>query len=328
MHETKIEMKLEEEMKPLKKICETLEEAVKHEFEKGIECVNVEEMGEVIDMLKDIYEAKEKLVKGCYYKQIMTAMEKSEKEDEREDKYFLEMLKKEYKDDYEKMREEYGEGEETDRRFYDNYRYKSSGRFAPRGRGSYMPRSSGRRGRRGYEEMPYMIMPEMYDPEMMRDMDRMDGRMYYSGGGSSNGSSGGNSGSGSYSGNSGGNSGGSSSGMSGGNSGSSSRGYSEGYNDGEESGYQRGYSEGRRSGSRGGNRDGREGRSGQSRRSYMETKEMNKGNTPEEKRQKMTELEKYMGELGSDISEMISDASQEEKNLLKQKLQMLTQKIS
>ena len=73
--------------------------------------------------------------------------------------------------------------------------------------------------------------------------------------------------------------------------------------------------------------DTREGRSGMSRRSYMETKEMHKSNTPEDKQQKMKELEKYMGELSTDITEMISDASSEERNLLKQKLQVLTQKI-
>ena len=57
-----------------------------------------------------------------------------------------------------------------DRRYYDNYRYKTSDRFAPKGKGSYMPR-------RGYDEPPYMHMyPEA---EHMRDMDRDYGKMYY-----------------------------------------------------------------------------------------------------------------------------------------------------
>lgn len=64
-----------------------------------------------------------------------------------------------------------------------------------------------------------------------------------------------------------------------------------------------------------------------SRRSYMETKEMHSDNTPESKQHKMKELEKYITELGSDISEMISDASNEEKTLLKNKLQVLAQKV-
>lgn len=74
-------------------------------------------------------------------------------------------------------------------------------------------------------------------------------------------------------------------------------------------------------------RDMREGRSGQSRRSYMETKEMHKGNTQQDKDMKLKELDKYMNELSSDISEMIHDSSNEEKTMLKQKLNGLVQKI-
>lgn len=76
-----------------------------------------------------------------------------------------------------------------------------------------------------------------------------------------------------------------------------------------------------------GARDAREGRSGHSRKGYMESKEMHKGNSPEDKKAKMTELEKYMQELSADVTEMISDATQEEKNLLKSKMSVLIQKI-
>lgn len=69
-------------------------------------------------------------------------------------------------------------------------------------------------------------------------------------------------------------------------------------------------------------RDRREGRSGMSRRSYMESKEMHK-----EKGEKMKELENYMKELSTDVTEMIQDASSEEKALLKQKMQILMQKF-
>lgn len=69
------------------------------------------------------------------------------------------------------------------------------------------------------------------------------------------------------------------------------------------------------------------GKSGRSRKGYMESKEMHKANTPEDKKAKMTELEKYMQELSTDVTEMISDATQEEKNLLKSKMAMLMQKI-
>lgn len=146
-----------------------------------------------------------------------------------------------------------------------------------------------RRGRRRGYEMPMMMHDEDWEEmERMRDMDRPMGRMYYQGGNTSSGMT------------------------SGSQSGSTSG------NQGASQGGTRGYSEGR---------DYREGRSGRSRRGYMESKETNKGNSPEEKKAKMAELEKYMTELGTDVTEMISDASQEEKNLLKQKMQTLIQKI-
>jgi hypothetical protein len=142
-------------------------------------------------------------------------------------------------------------------------------------RGRYM-------SRRGYEAP--MMMHD--DREYMRDIDRMDGKMYYTSGGPSMG--------------------GSTSGNSSMNSGSSNMGYSE-------------------SGSNYGSRmqrDIREGRSGQIRRGYMEAKEQGK-----DKQQKMKELEDYMKELSTDVTEMIGDASPEEKSLLKQKMQVLMQKI-
>ena len=41
----------------------------------------------------------------------------------------------------------------------------------------------------------------------------------------------------------------------------------------------------------------------------------------------ISSLEKYMGELSGDITEMIAGASNEEKTMLKAKLQTLMQKI-
>jgi hypothetical protein len=41
----------------------------------------------------------------------------------------------------------------------------------------------------------------------------------------------------------------------------------------------------------------------------------------------MKELEDYMKELSTDVTEMISDASPEEKTMLKNKMQVLMQKI-
>lgn len=234
-------------IKNIRCIEEKLAEAIRCEFDKGIENVNTAEMGKATDMLKDAAEAE-------YYARIAKAMEEAEKEDEESQKYMLKQLKEEY-------------GEDDGRRYYDNYRYMRTGRFAPKGRGTYMPR-------RGYETpIEYHMTPEMYrehDPEYYRDMDRDMGRMYYT-----------------------------ETGMSG-NTGDSSR---------------------------TGMRDGREGRSGMSRRSYMQTKEMHPDNSQESKQMKMKELEKYMGELSGDITEMIAGASNEEKTMLKAKLQTLMQKI-
>lgn len=122
---------------------EKLSECAKSEMESGIENVDTCEMGKVVDMMKDLSEA-------MYYRTLTKAMDESNLEET------LEMF------------ERYGDG----RRFYDKYRY-ADGRFAPKGRGTY---------RRGYDEPYYHMTPEMYrehDPEWYRDMDRKDGKMYY-----------------------------------------------------------------------------------------------------------------------------------------------------
>ena len=69
-------------------------------------------------------------------------------------------------------------------------------------------------------------------------------------------------------------------------------------------------------------RDPREGRAYRSRKTYMESKEMNHG-----QEKKMQELEEYMKELSTDITEMIEGASPDEKALLQQKLSTLVSKI-
>ena len=150
-------------------------------------------------------------------------------------------------------------------------------------RGRYM---SSRR--MGYEE-PHIMTADMYHdytPEMLRDMDREEmGRMYYSGSSPQ---------------------GGMSSGMSGGQSSGGSMGGSRGYS---ESGSQSG-------------RDSREGRSGQSRRSYMESKEMGK-----DKQEKMKNLEEYMKSMAEDLTEAIEGATPEERTMAKNKLSLLVQKM-
>ena len=69
-------------------------------------------------------------------------------------------------------------------------------------------------------------------------------------------------------------------------------------------------------------RDYREGKSGMSRRYYVEAKEQHKDQTTRNQ-----ELSKYMQELSDDIVEMIQDATPEEKQMLQQKLNTLSGKI-
>lgn len=304
-------------IKHMHEMIEKLTDCTKSAIENDQIRVGQYPISDVVDMIKDLNEAS-------YYASIVKAMEEAKKEEEEEEKHILRMLKEENKDEYKRMREEYGE-DEGERRFYDNYRYKRSGRFAPKGRGSYMPRG----GRRGYEEPMYFLPPEVYmnySPEELRDMDRDMGRMYYSGGsgGSSSGNSGGQPGS---------------SGMSGSNmgvsSGGSSRGYSEGYSDGQSRGYEegnrRGYSEGYEKGSRDGESRGRSqgsnSRYDRARRGYEETKEMHKGNTAQDNSENMKGLEELLNVIDGDVKEMLPKMSPSEKTMLKQKFTTWAQKV-
>lgn len=132
------------------KMIECLTEKTLCELDKGVENVNTEEMGEAVDMIKDLCEAEYKAV-------IVKSMKKADEEEEEYNKELLRALKDEY-------------GEEGGRRYYDEYRY-ANGRFAPKGREI----------RRGYTEPPYYHMPLNYnDMEYMRDMDKSRGKMYYS----------------------------------------------------------------------------------------------------------------------------------------------------
>ena len=231
-------------------IIEKLAECAKHEVDKGVESLDTKEMGEVAEILKELCEAE-------YYAKISKAMDESE-----------------YGKDYDE------EGPMEERKYYRGQRRDSRGRFMSN------------RGRRGYEEpMYYTMTPEMmkaHDPEYYRDMDRMEGRMYYAGGSGGSGSSGGGSMS--------------SSGMGGGMSSSGMSVGSRNYG-GESSS-----------------------RSENARRGYEETKMMQDG-SPEAKKKAMESLEHYMKELGEDLTEMVKKMDNSEKAMLKQKLQVLNQKI-
>ena len=132
------------DIKRMHEMIEKLSEAAECELNKGIENVDTCEMDKVVDMMKDLSEA-------MYYRTLTKAMQESDTEE------IMEMFDK-YGDD--------------GKRYYDMWRYKS-GRFAPKGRGT----------RRGYEEPPYYHMtPDQYkehDSEYWRDLDRKDGKMYY-----------------------------------------------------------------------------------------------------------------------------------------------------
>lgn len=222
------------DIKRMHDMIEKLSECAKSEFEKGIENVNTDEMGKVTDMLKDLAEA-------MYYRTLTNIMEESDVED------VLGML---------------------DRRFYDDYRYKTTGRYAPKGRGSYV-------GRRGYEEPPYMHMMNMEDlqdwdsmseRERMRDLDRASrGRMYYT--------------------------------------------------------------ETEPIHKDGGMRDSREGKAGMMRKGYMETKEMHKGTTPQDKEANMHSLESYLKELSEDLTELLPYMIPEERQMAKTRITTLAAKM-
>ena len=209
------------------KMQECLTEKAVNEFEKGVENVDASEMGQVVDMIKDLAEAE-------YHSIISKAMKKADEEEEEHDKELLKALKAEY-------------GEEGGRRYYDAYRY-ADGRFAPKGRGTY---------RRGYEEPPYWHMtPERYhDMEYRRDMDKENGRMYYT---------------------------------------------------------EPMYTESRYESAK---------------RAYTESKELHKGNEPQDKEAKMRELEKYMKEMSDDLLNLMKGMSQEEMNMAKSKLSVLVSKM-
>lgn len=71
------------------------------------------------------------------------------------------------------------------------------------------------------------------------------------------------------------------------------------------------------------NGNGKEGRSGRSRRQYMESKEMHHTDSAKQ----MRELEKYVKELSDDILEMIEEASPEERQFLGKKIAALATKV-
>lgn len=90
-----------DKLKDLNEMKHTLIEAAKAQLAKGVENIDTEEMGEVVDMIKDLADAEKSCMEASYYENVTEAMD------------------------------EYSDG----RMGYDRWRY-SSGRFAPKGRGT------------------------------------------------------------------------------------------------------------------------------------------------------------------------------------------------
>lgn len=71
-------MDIESKMTDLCKMEEHLIETLKCEFSKGAQCVDTDEAGKVVNMIKDLAEAKKDCYKALYYKSIVAAMLESE----------------------------------------------------------------------------------------------------------------------------------------------------------------------------------------------------------------------------------------------------------
>ena len=70
-----------------------------------------------------------------------------------------------------------------------------------------------------------------------------------------------------------------------------------------------------------------ESRYDKAKRGYEESKMTHKDNTPESKQAKMKDLEMYLKELSEDVTQLLADATPEERSMVKNKMQVLTQKI-
>ena len=139
---SEIKEKVENKTKTIETMYESMENAIKHQIDGGLDKVNTHELYEAVDILKDLSEIKLNCVKAMYKTQIMEAMEDSE-----------------YGEDYD---------ENGEIRYYRGQpRSKTSGRFMSRGD-----------GRRNYRMTPEMYRE--YEPEYYRDLDRETMRRMYS----------------------------------------------------------------------------------------------------------------------------------------------------
>ncbi len=70
-----VHKEIEEKLQPLKKMKERLVEWCESEVSRGKETVDAKELGEAVDMIKDLAEAESLCWQACYYKHVSEAME-------------------------------------------------------------------------------------------------------------------------------------------------------------------------------------------------------------------------------------------------------------
>lgn len=157
--------KVESDVRDICLICDTLMTALKSQVAMGVQNMDTKETGEVVDMIKDLVDAKKNIYKACYYKTATESMEENPMmfappfvQDMMDEINYNERM------GYRGGNSGGGRGNSgssgssgsrggsssssggnsgNSRSGYDNWRY-SSGRFAPKGHGTY----------EGYVDMP------------------------------------------------------------------------------------------------------------------------------------------------------------------------------
>lgn len=74
-------------------------------------------------------------------------------------------------------------------------------------------------------------------------------------------------------------------------------------------------------------RDSREGKSGMSRKGYMESKELHNSGSEADKMRNRQELEKWIDDIGTDVKSALGEMSPEERTVMRQKLTNLSNAI-
>lgn len=141
---------LEAKVKPICEMKESLLEWLKPHLEG--DCIDIENAGEVIDMIKDLAKAEKSCYEAAYFKEVVKAMKEAEEDEEEELKDIKRMM-------------------ESGRMGYNSHRSATTGRYTS-GRGG---------GRRGFRPMP-APMGDMIPPYMMgQDMETygMDEEEYH-----------------------------------------------------------------------------------------------------------------------------------------------------